>query len=189
MKTTVSLTFFLFFCLNINCVAQNERGKITLFISSGYSLLGDEDYNGFLCTNSIRFNIIKHIQISESFGCNLSSNNGEKNLLLTHSSIHILNDLSFVLLPFDTKKFKVGFNMGGSLRYRSEINTIGYSEINGVITLKYSNSDSVDLGYFGQVELGFSLSQKIFLFLLAGMHSYKNGSGISSTGLGLSLKL
>lgn len=189
MKTTAFLTFLLFFCLNINCVAQNRSGKMILFISSGYSFLGDEDYSGFLCTNSIRFDIIKHIQISESFGCNLSSNNGEKNLLLTHNSIHVINDLSFVLLPFDTEKFKIGFNMGGSLRYRSEINTIGYSEINGVVTLKYSNSVSVDLGYFGQVELGFGLSQKTSLFILAGMHSFKNGSGISSIGLGLSLKL
>jgi hypothetical protein len=189
MKTSVFSTIILILCLNFNCLAQNKSSKTSLLVSSGFTLFGDGDYGGFLFTNSIRQDILKYIQLSESFNCALSSNNGEDNILLSHNYIHVFNDFSVVLLPVKTEKLSVGLNLGGSLSYRSEINLTGYSFKNGVETLNYTNSNSFDLGYFGQIEVGYGLSQKTSLFIFAGMHSYKNGSGISSIGLGISLKL
>jgi sRNA-binding carbon storage regulator CsrA len=189
MKTPVFLLLILLLSLNINCLSQKRNEQISILISSEYSILGDGDYRGFYYNNGLRFNIFKHIQISESIGFCLSTNNGRKNILQTHNFVNISNDIFVSLLAIDNEKFKVGFDLGGSVRYRSEVYTTGYTEINGVKLLKYNNLDSFELGYLGQLEVGFIISQKTSLFLLASIHSYRKGSGISSFGFGVSLKL
>jgi len=174
---------------SIKCLSQDQDRKVTLKTMMGYEFLSDGDYGGFYYCNSIEYPLKEHIYISGTIGSLVSSNNGNKNILLGHNISFLQADLSLIINPVNLTKFYLNFGLGGSFRHRSETEIVGLSIVNGVTTPKYSTEDSFDIGYLGQIVFGFKATNRTSLELEMGMHSYNKGTSTFSTGFGVKIKI
>ncbi len=173
----------------MNIFSQGKDSKISLDASINYALLGDGDYSGFYYDNSIIYSIKPSLEIIANLGFIISSNDGKNNIEYSHSNSYIIGDVLLRLIPIKLKKIDVYFGLGFSNRCRSEIKLQSIFIENNDTDLEYSNKVAYDYGYLGHVGVGFWISPKVMILLNGEMHGYNEGTGISSLGLGMRLKL
>lgn len=188
MKIKILITIFLIGILT-ESYGQESNEKVSINASINYAFLGDGDYTGFYYENSLIYSIKQSVIISAGLGFIISANNGNKNILLSHSNAYISGDLLFKIIPIKSKKFDLYFGFGNSNRYRSEIEVKNVTITNEGTTIKYSNTVSFDIGYTGQVGMGFKISHKIMILINGELHEYNKGTGVASLGLGVTIKL
>jgi len=188
MKIKILITIFLVVILP-ECYGQKSNEKISINTSANYAFLGDGDYAGFYYENSLIYTFKQSIQLSAGLGLILSANNGNKDIFLSHNNAYISGDLLCKIIPIKSNFFDLYFGFGNSNRYRSEIEVKNVtSTIEGTI-IKYSNVVSFDIGYTGQVGVGFKIFNQIIIFLNGEVHEYNKGTGVASLGLGINIKL
>jgi hypothetical protein len=188
MKSKIILGIFIL-CIYSSANCQNENSKIELNFSSHYSLLGTGDYSAFYYNNGINYSITPLLQISASLGFIYSSNNGENNILMYHHNSYLLGNFYIRILPINTKKFTGYFGFGSSNRYRAEIVLSGLRNYGGNIIYDYTDNFSFDAGYLVYLGFSYKISSKISIILNGEMDNYKDGTGISSVGMGINIKI
>ena len=188
MKPGLILLLVLFFIGN-RSNGQDKKGKIDIKSCLNYAFLGEGDFSGIYYANSILYSFSSGFQISGTLGFLNSSNSGKENILDSHNDNHITGDIALKINPIEFWKLGLFFALGGSVRHRSEIRLNTLETINEKLYPRYNNSVTTDVGYTGQVGFGFKITPRIMLILNGAIHSYKKGTGVSSIGLGVDIKL
>ena len=188
MKSKIILGIFIL-CIYSSANCQNEESKIELNSSCHYSLLGTGDYSAFYYNNGINYSVTPLLQICASLGFIYSSNNGESNIFLYHNDSYLMGNFYIRILPIKTKRFTGYLGLGSSNRYRAEIVLSGYSNYGGNITYDYTDNFSFDTGYIVYLGFSYKISPKISIILNGEMDNYKNGTGVSSIGMGINIKI
>ncbi len=168
---------------------QNNESKIELNSSFHYSLLGTGDYSAFYYSNGLNYSIKPLFQICGSLGFITSSNDGSDNILVFHNNFYLMGNIYVRILPIKTKRFVGYFGLGSSNRYRTELVLDGIKNFNDNPVYVYSNSYSFDAGYLVYLGCSYRISSKISIILNGEMDNYKNGTGVSSVGMGINIKI
>jgi hypothetical protein len=189
MKKRILLLALLESIILLNSYGQISKRDLSFKSALNFAFLGTGDYMGFYYYNGLQMPLSKAIKLSGTFGILISSNNGEKDILITHNNSYINGDLILILTPLESNKFYLNFYLGTSVRKRSEFEFISMTTVNGISTPKYSIDGSFDYGYLGLLGFGLKLSSRSSLVLDMGIHSYNKGTSVSSIGLGINLKL
>ncbi len=179
----------LILCIYSSANCQNEESKIELNSSFHYSLLGTGDYSAFYYNNGINYSVTPLLQICASLGFIYSSNDGENNILLYHNNSYLMGNLYIRILPIKTKRVTGYLGFGSSNRYRAEIVLSGLRNYDGNVIYDYTDNFSFDTGYIVYLGFSYRISSKISIILNGEMDNYKNGTGISSVGMGLNIKI
>jgi hypothetical protein len=188
MKTKI--LFFVLICgVIVKNYGQGPNGKIHIGGSINYAFLGAGDYSGVYYSNSFFYSIKPSFQISGSLGFLFSSNDGKEYIYRSHNNAYLLGDLTCKIVPVTTKIVDMFFEIGFSGRHRSELEVQSVFTINNKTTVNYSNEESYDIGYLGLIGFGFKITSKTMILLKGELHSYNKGTGISSFGLGINLRL
>jgi len=173
----------------LNSYGQISKRDLSIKSVVNFAFLGTGDYMGFYYYNGLQMTLSKPIKLCGTFGILLSSNNGEKDILITHNNSYLNGDLILVLTPVESNKIFINFYLGSSVRKRSEFEFISITTINGIPTPKYKIDESFDYGYLGLLGIGLKVTSRSSLVLEMGIHSYNKGTSVSSIGLGINLKL
>ena len=189
MRKRIIFLILLPFLVLLDNYCQVSNRQLSLISKMNFAFIGTGDYPAFYFSNGFQIPVAKSVKVLGSLGILISSDDGKKDITQTHNISYINAEFISVLTPIDLNRFFINFNIGCSIRYRSEIIFVAGTTINSTFIPIYNTKKSIDLGYTGQIDLGFKISKKTSLFINLGLHSFNNGSGFSSLGIGIDLKI